>query len=45
MCSINCLQSTVYSKEANFGPSLKSFTSDVKSIELEIEGVIHLNVL
>lgn len=27
----------VYSEEANFGPSLKSFTNDVKSVGFEIE--------
>lgn len=35
----------VYSEEANFGPSLKSFTNDVKSMQSEIETVTHLNVL
>lgn len=35
----------VYSTEANFGPSLKSFTGDTKSVESEIETLRHLKVL
>lgn len=32
----------VYSTEANFGPSLKSFTDDDQSVESEIETLRHL---
>lgn len=33
-----------YSEKANFGPSLKSFTNGVKSVESKIETVMNLNV-